>query len=358
MDEIELTGPIVYKSKPERIAFAAVLVPGEPDLDADKGEKILTEAEVERVANQWLADYGNIDLLHSLNNVAVPVQSYTTYSERTVKANGEDLTLPKGTWILGSRLDEATWKAVEEGTLTGYSVMGIRRSAIKQAIGAMKSEVVDLDASMKKTLLKDLGPDWVAPFVSVVDTPAVPKSKWFALKSAVAEDPKTWYDKIKGVMPWADDTSEKAGRRYSDTTYRRIKLAFDTMKDLLDEADAERKKQNIFGMTFKEDEMDEATVKELITEATKEALGGVEERLGKLEAEKATEAQEAQEAAEKAKEEPVEEPVVDEFRDEIIARLEKLEALKSKALKGQDGGTPAEGVDIGRDLYGRKRKEV
>ena len=356
MNDIELTGPIVFKSTPERIAFAAVLVPGEPDLDADKGEKILTVEEVERVANQWLADYSNIDLLHSLNNVAVPVQSFTTYSDRTVKVNGEDLKLPKGTWILGSRLDEPTWDGVMDGTLTGYSVMGIRRSALKQVIGAMKSEVVDLDASLKKTLLKDLGPDWVAPFVSVVDTPAVPKSKWFALKSA---DSMTWYEKIKSAMPRVD--AEKAGRRHSDSTYRRIKLAFDAIKDLLDEADGERRKGDIFGSTFKEAEkMDEATLKELITEATRDALSGVSERIEKLEAEKAeAEKAEAEKAAaEKAEADKVEAEKATDLYGEITARLDKLEAVKSRALKGQDGGDATESASIDRDLYGRKRKEV
>lgn len=187
-DGAELTGPIVFKNTAERIAFAAVLVPGEPDLDYDKGEKILTKEEVEAVANGWLSDYANIDLLHSLNNVAVPVQSYTTYSERTVKVNGEDLVLPEGTWIMGSRIDETIWPDVESGKLTGYSVMGIKKAALKTLIGAMKSgDTKEFETSLKKTLLKDLGPDWIAPFVSIVDTPAVPKSKWFALKSATPE---------------------------------------------------------------------------------------------------------------------------------------------------------------------------
>lgn len=324
---VELTGPIVFKSTPERIAFAAVLVPGEPDLDAGMGEKILTVEEVERVANQWLADYGNIDLLHSLNNVAVPVQSYTTYSERTVDVGGETLTLPQGTWILGSRLDESTWKAVVDGTLTGYSVMGIRKTALKEAIGAMKSGAVDIDASLKKTLIKDLGPDWVAPFVSVVDTPAVPKSKWFVLKSSgdvvSAEDHKVWYEKLKELVL---GTGSAADDR--------------TVSDIVSKEE--------------ESSMDEAVLKELVAQAVTEALhGGVEDRLATLEEEVRKSAE-----AELVVGEILSTDADEEFRSEILARLEKLEAHKSgsKALKGHDDGGADGKTDLGRDLYGRKRQ--
>lgn len=50
----------------------------------------------------------------------------------------------------------------------------------------------DLAAALKRTLLRDLGVDWVAPFVSVVDEPAVPKAKFFALKA-----------RALGSMEWA-----------------------------------------------------------------------------------------------------------------------------------------------------------
>lgn len=366
---VELTGPIVFKNEPERIAFAAVLVPGEPDLDFDQGEKILTKEEVERVANQWLADYGNIDLMHSLNNVAVPVQSYTTYSERVVKVNGEDLVLPEGTWILGSRLNEETWDAVVKGQLTGYSVMGIRRTVLKNLASAEKSSA---EACLKKTLIKDLGPDWVAPFVSVVDTPAVPKSKWFALKSAgdkmnanahsvtsVTADPKPWYQRLFGPA------AEKEGRRFSDSTYQQMKLISqqmkllqDTLKVLIEEAETERKgkvklssKQHHGNPGEEVKDLDEKEIKNLVSEVIKEAmpeaLKDMSDRLGKLE-----------------KPEPKSDPN-EEFRAEILKRLEKLEKKPtseeiSKALKGQDGadgsGSVSKAEEDDRDLYGRKRK--
>lgn len=337
----ELTGPIVSKNAAERIAFAAVLVPGEPDLDYDKGEKLLTEAEVERVANQWLASYGNIDLQHSLNNVAVPVQSYTTYSDRVVKVGGQDLKLPRGTWILGSRLDEPTWAKVVDGTLTGYSVMGIRKAAMKSVLKG--------DEVLKKTLIKDLGEDWVAPFVSVVDTPAVPKSKWFVLKSVEPEPPKRWYQRLfagAGEQPAdVDDVAgaEKSGRRYSAATYERIKNILEMVKELAAEAEDERKQSDDVGLGFAAG-LSRKEV-EQVSQDFSEILKGVLERLDAISA--------AQKVADVA-------DVADDFRAEVSKRLEQLEAgrhVASNALKGQDGaGVLVEVIEDDRDLYGRKRK--
>jgi len=194
---IELTGPIVFKNVKKRIAFAAVLVPGEEDSDGE----IVSKEKIEDVAHEWMEDYQHIDLKHSLNAVGKPVESYLTYSERTVKSiDGEEITLPVGTWILGSKLDEETFEAVEKGELTGYSIMGVARKALKEKDlkKALKSLQDDTDILkvLKKTLLKDLGPDWVPVAVAVVGSPAVPKSKWFALKSKAVKPKENLWDKI------------------------------------------------------------------------------------------------------------------------------------------------------------------
>src|SRR5262245_18385233 len=39
-----------------------------------------------------------------------------------------------------------------------------------------------LMSESKRTLLGDLGPDWLAPFVSLVDGPAVPKALFYVVK--------------------------------------------------------------------------------------------------------------------------------------------------------------------------------
>ena len=151
---------------------------------------------------------------------------------------------------------------------------------------------------------------------------------------------------------------EKEGRRYSDTVYQRMKLIFDTVKALMEEADAERKGRGPFGKKSEEVEgLDEKELKNLIStivqETMPEALKGVSERLGKLE--KPADGHTTKEGQTAGPDE--------EFRGEIVKRLEKLESVKSpggtsKALKGQDGDStskPDEFV-VDRDLYGRKRK--
>lgn len=184
---IELTGPIVMKSDEKQIAYAAVLVPGELDLDAPKGEPPLTAAKIEEVAHGFMAHYRNVDVMHTLNNLdADVVESFLAPTDLTVKIDGESVILPRGTWIMATQFDDETWKAIKSGQYAGYSVMGVKAQAMKgllarKAAGVFEEE--DLLAAVKKTLLSDLGDDWIATHVSVVTEPAVPKAKWFALKS-------------------------------------------------------------------------------------------------------------------------------------------------------------------------------
>ena len=223
----ELTGPIVLKDSKKRIAYAAVLVPGEPDSDGET----LTAEKIEEVAHGWMESYRNIDVQHTLNNLdALPVESHILRQAENVTIDNEVVTLPKGTWVLASKFnDPATWIAIEKGKYTGYSVMGVQRAVVKNA--AAKSQAF----AFKKTLLKDLGDDWVATHVSVVDEPAVPKAKWFALKSATdnAERP-SFAERLRNVF------APKIGRRFSDKTYKTLKAALDALSELVQEAEKER----------------------------------------------------------------------------------------------------------------------
>ena len=203
IEQVELTGPIVFKNKKKRIVYAAVLVPGEKDYD---GETVSKE-KVEDSCHEFMELYQNVDYKHSFNNIGLPIEVYLTYSDRVVKAlDGEELILPEGTWIMGSKITEEAFKEVEEGKLTGYSITGIMRAALKAlkekdialALKSMEEKGVLLKA-LKKTLLKDLGPDWVPVSVSLVANPAVPKSKWFALKSKERKPLSAW-DKIKEIL--------------------------------------------------------------------------------------------------------------------------------------------------------------
>ena len=319
LDVCELTGPIVMKNASKRIAYAAVLVPGEPDSD---GETV-TKEKIEQAAHEWMQSYRNVDLQHTLNNVAVPIESYLLPMEMEVDMAGVKTVLPEGTWILASKvLDEATWDRVEKGELTGYSVMGIKRTTLETA---SKSE----DVTLKKTLLRDLGEDWIAAAVSIVDEPAVPKAKFFALKSKQEEEPpaeksKNWFQKVKEVL-----VPEQSIKEDED-------------------------------MGIKPEELES-----LINEAIKSAVEPIQTELEALKAK----------AEEVEVEETVDEEVEDitnqeeeAFKSQVLEKLEDLEkrigkrSAAPKSLKGQDGEEQevANKSLKDRDLFGRKRvsKEV
>lgn len=349
-EECELTGPIVMKDDDKKIAYAAVLVPNEPDSDGE----IVTKEKIEQSAHEWMLSYRNVDLGHTLNNVAVPVESYITPVDIAVEKG----ILPAGSWILASKVyDDQTWEAVKDGNLTGYSVMGIKRQTLESAT---KSE----DVALKKTLLRDLGPDWVAAAVSIVEEPAVPKAKFFALKEAEPEEEQkpNLYERIAGVFK--GQTSEKAGRTISEGNYVKLREVFDKLKDILDVAENERAEpQNVSisqeaGKSKNESGGEEEVKKEEIQEVIKEAIEPLQQEIEALKGQ----SQEGEGEGE-GEGENNQEGEFESFKQGIIERLETIEkkvggSTSSKGLKGQDGegeeGEEKKSAFKGRDFFGRK----
>jgi len=178
----ELTAPIVYKNDEKRIVFGPVLIPDEPDSDGD----VVSAEHIEQVAHKFVEEYGNIDLQHSLNNVGKLVESYILPVDIDT---GDNNIVPKGSWMMGARVtDDATWKAVKDKKLGGFSIMALQKTAMKSA---------EKNQESKRITLADLGDDWIVNAVSLVDEPAVPKAKWLAIKS-------------KGVSTDVNETVEKA----------------------------------------------------------------------------------------------------------------------------------------------------
>ena len=321
LDVCELTGPIVMKNASKRIAYAAVLVPGEPDSD---GETV-TKEKIEQAAHEWMQSYRNVDLQHTLNNVAVPVESYVLPMDMEVDMQGVKTILPAGTWVLASKvLDEATWDMVEKGELTGYSVMGIRRTTLETA--SKSAEV-----ALKKTLLRDLGEDWIAAAVSIVDEPAVPKAKFFALKSkeVPAEKSKSWYQKVREVL-FPNNSAVKEDVPDNDEKEDVLTMKPEDLKNLIDEAvksAVEPLQAEIEALKSKADEVETEGVDETTNQEEETFKSKVLEKL-----------------------------------DELEARIGKKSAAP-KSLKGQDGdeGDEAKKSQLeDRDIFGRKRayKEV
>lgn len=189
LDSVCLAGPIVIKNAEQRVVTGPVLVPGEKDSDGE----VVTVEKIQQVALKFLESYGNIDVAHTFNNVAVPVESWITRTALKFQLpDGDSLDIPKGSWMMSSKVgNDSVWQGVLDGTYKGYSIAGIKVAEIEQA---MKSKDVTAEeffgaALKRKTLLRDLGDDWVAIAVSIVEGPSVFKSKWVAIKSTDTKNP-------------------------------------------------------------------------------------------------------------------------------------------------------------------------
>lgn len=365
----ELTGPIVAKNDVRQIAYAAVLVPGEPDSDGDT----LSAEKIEDVAHTWLADYRNIDLQHTLNNVpVVPVESYLTPTAMKVTIDGADVELPAGSWIMGAQFRDADlWGRVERGELTGFSIMGVPEAAVK-TLAAVKFDAAGVpmldDVAVKRTTLTDIGGGdangpWVAPFVSLVDRPAVPKAKWFAFKS---EEPPARESLFKRALAWLtaapkavpDGTDGTChGATKSSTTPSKEPAVSDTQTtETTDTAEAE---------AFA------TAIKDAVTAAVApiaEKVEAIEQQLAeppaatKTEGDTGGETESDDDAALKQLETAINDAVdtaVKSITDEFEQKLNEIEAriprAASKALGGQDGNEPppAATKSTGRDAFGR-----
>ena len=153
----------------DRLVFSAVAVPNEPDWDGE----ILTKEEIQYAAHKYMKDYRVVDPDHTCAlgeciTVGDPVESYILNDDIVVKAyDGSTIDLPSGTWIIGIDVtDDQVYAEIKDGVKKGVSLTAKRNDAD----GVIKS---------KRVLIRDLGKDWVARTVSIVNDPAVPKARFF-----------------------------------------------------------------------------------------------------------------------------------------------------------------------------------
>ena len=303
----------------DKLVYSAVAIPGEPDYDGE----ILTESEIQYAAHKFMSDYGIIDpdhvcaLTKECINVGTPVESTILKRPMTVKAihGGNDMTLPKGSWILGIEItDPNEWNRIVTGEATGLSLTAGRTT--------LKSRV----------LIRDLGKNWEVRTVSIVKDPAVPKAKFFQIGSGMMND---------------------------EATKSRLQVFFDKIEDAVKNFKQEE--------TLAEEPITEETVEEPAEEVEAvKSEEAIEEETEELVAEPEDEAVKAEETTEEATEDDED---LDEIRkkDLKIAELEKkifdLEAKLKSATKSRskgipphfDGGKVVKNLyeDDGRDLYGR-----
>jgi hypothetical protein len=180
-----IQGPIVMKSTPERKVFGPVLIPDKPDLDGD----IVSAEKIRQVHDLFNEKYGNIDVQHSLQNVGKVYESYIAPTNLPFQVDGVQVVYPKGTWMIGVKVtDDQAWSLVEQDKLKGFSIMAVNP--------ALKGNVSKSDGG--RVTLNDLGADWIVNAVSLVDTPAVPDSRYIVIKSA--GEGTVWDKVMKGLQ--------------------------------------------------------------------------------------------------------------------------------------------------------------
>lgn len=264
-------------------------------------------------------------------------------------------------------IDDNTWKKVDSGELTGYSVMGIRNTALKSLLDSVskgKDIMEEIRITLKKTLLKDLGEDWIVPFVSIVDEACVPKSKFFAIKSKEIDEEKKKgiLDKIKDIF-----NVEKKGRTISDATFGDLKKAWESLGKLITKAEEERGKteKNKEG----EIEMKDEEIKVLVEKAIDEKLKPLSENLESIRVSlipKKEEVKEPEDADKKKVEESAEElakkakdaEVIQKLQDKVKELDELVKKGKSNAIRGDDNlESKDKEIDDNRDSLGRAKKK-
>lgn len=107
------------ETEDERYVLGIVLEPETVDAQKD----IYSPAEVRRTAHTFMQDYRTIGLMHkgAINDKVKILESFIAPSDFEV--NG--VPVKAGTWLMGVRVqDDALWKAVKDGELTGFSIGG------------------------------------------------------------------------------------------------------------------------------------------------------------------------------------------------------------------------------------------
>lgn len=357
----------------DKLVYSAVAIPGEPDYDGE----ILTESEIQYAAHKFMSDYRIIDPEHvcaltkECINVGTPVESTILKRPMTVKAihGGNDMTLPKGSWILGIEItDPNEWNRIVTGEATGLSLTAGRTT--------LKSRV----------LIRDLGKNWEVRTVSIVKDPAVPKAKFFQIGSGMMNDEATksrlqvFFDKIEDAVKNFKQEETLAEEPITEETVEEPAEEVEAVKS---EEEVEEETEELVAEpeeTSEEPQQEQETVvetEEQVEDAVKfvtaEDLEKTKEDI--LEAVKTLMQPGTEDEAVKAEDESEDETTKkdDEDLDEIrkkdlkIAELEKkifdLEAKLKSATKSRskgipphfDGGKVVKNLyeDDGRDLYGR-----
>jgi hypothetical protein len=107
----------------QRIAYAAAMIPREPDKEGD----VVATPTVEKAAHDFLKQDGGVDTDHSLiDGEGDVVESWVLKEERTFDLpGGQTETYGAGTWMVGIEWGKEAWQRIQDGDLTGLSIYGM-----------------------------------------------------------------------------------------------------------------------------------------------------------------------------------------------------------------------------------------
>lgn len=348
----------VLKDDFKRLVTGAVAIPGCPDCDHARGEKILSVDEIEGMVHWFNTNSRQSDLMHTYGStekvIGDTVENWTLKEPMTVKnIDGKRRTYPAGTWMATTKVtDEETWQLIQDGVIKGYSATYMSRSNAEEFMAS------------KRTLIADLE-DPVPVLVSLVDQPCVEDAIFCSIKK---DGPVEWGTGDPEAMMVIDDgihiTEDvaKAGRKISNATLKKIQDAFDNIKTLINDALTERgvETEGSNKDLMEDIPMDEKQLKELVREAVKAELELQQEEQAEPEEDEVEEVEEEVEETEpEADPEPTE---AEKQLAEAQLRIKELEkqVAKSKGLRGQDDipepKSDKRRIEEGRDVRGRRIK--
>ncbi|MDZ4171136.1 MAG: XkdF-like putative serine protease domain-containing protein [Methanobacteriaceae archaeon] len=251
-------GAFVKKDDKKREVTGPVMLPGCPDCDFKRGEKIFTIDEVAAFCHEFNTKYRLSDEMHLYGAtgeiIGESVENWTLKEELVTKnITGEEVVLPVGTWMSTVKItDDTTWTKVEDGTYRGFSGTYLSEKDAEVLLDSLtvnKHENVlsNLFSANKRVLIKDLD-NPVPVTISIVDTPCVPN----AIFTSVKNDKRFF--------------SVKAGRRFSDAVYNKLKDAKTVIDNFIKEAENERQTPDNegSGKILEVDDMDEKELATLI----------------------------------------------------------------------------------------------
>jgi len=108
------------ESDEEKLVYGVVYSPNTIDLQGEYAE----EKAIEKMANDFMTEFGNIDEQHSfLDNIGKVAQSYICVQDTEI--NGS--VVKKGSWVMVVKCNDEAWEKVKKGELNGFSMAGMAK---------------------------------------------------------------------------------------------------------------------------------------------------------------------------------------------------------------------------------------